>query len=202
MSASPSSCGWARARPIIPLNRPPRYADRFPNVIAPHPPSFNEQDVSDKPRWIRQKKLRTSTNIHRRIDKLYGNRLRSMLAVDDLVGRLVDSLRYSRKLSNTYIVFTSDNGWSMGEHRRAKGKWSAYEEDIRVPLIVRGPSVPEGEVRTHMVLNNDFAPTFAQLGRGAYAVLRRRSLLRTAAAPRPAASHPLAFGLPRRSRRV
>ena len=110
------------------------------------------------------KNLLTSTNIHRRIDKPYGNRLRSMLAVDDLVGRLVDSLRYSRKLSNTYIVFTSDNGWSMGEHRRAKGKWSAYEENIRVPLIVRGPSVPEGEVRTHMVLNNDFAPTFAQLG--------------------------------------
>jgi N-acetylglucosamine-6-sulfatase len=150
--------------PHNPAEPPPRYADRFPNVIAPHPPSFNEQDVSDKPRWIRQKKLLTSTNIHRRIDKPYGNRLRSMLAVDDLVGRLVDSLRYSRKLSNTYIVFTSDNGWSMGEHRRAKGKWSAYEEDIRVPLIVRGPSVPKGEVRTHMVLNNDFAPTFAKLG--------------------------------------
>jgi N-acetylglucosamine-6-sulfatase len=91
--------------------------------------------------------------------------LRSMLAVDDLIGRLIDSLRYSRKLSNTYIVFTSDNGFSMGEHRRAKGKWSAYEENMRVPLIVRGPDVPEGGVRQHMVLNNDLAPTFAQLGR-------------------------------------
>jgi N-acetylglucosamine-6-sulfatase len=62
-----------------------------------------------------------------------------------------------------YIVFTSDNGWAMGEHRRQFGKWSAYEEDMRVPLIVRGPSVPEGVERKHMVLNNDFAPTFAEL---------------------------------------
>jgi N-acetylglucosamine-6-sulfatase len=150
--------------PHAPAEPPPRYADRFPNVKAPRPPSFNEQDVSDKPKWIRNQDLLTSTQIHKRIDKLYRNRLRSMLAVDDLVGRLIDSLRYSRKLSNTYIVFTSDNGWAMGEHRRARGKWSAYEEDMRVPLIVRGPGVPEGVERHHMVLNNDFAPTFAKLG--------------------------------------
>jgi arylsulfatase A-like enzyme len=88
-----------------------------------------------------------------------------MLAVDDLIGRLIDSLRYSRKLSNTYIVFTSDNGVPLGTHRRAHGKWSSYEEDIKVPLIVRGPGVPKGVKRKHIVLNNDFAPTFARLGR-------------------------------------
>jgi arylsulfatase A-like enzyme len=44
------------------------------------------------------------------------------------------------------------------------GKWTAYEEDIRVPLIVRGPGVPEGRTLEHLVLNNDLAPTFADLG--------------------------------------
>jgi hypothetical protein len=99
------------------------------------------------------------------IDKFYRNRLRSMLAVDDLIGRIVNSLRYSRKFSNTYIVFTSDNGAALGTHRRIQGKWSSYEEDMKVPLIVRGPGVPGGVERRHMVLNNDLAPTFAKLGR-------------------------------------
>jgi N-acetylglucosamine-6-sulfatase len=99
------------------------------------------------------------------IDNLYRNRPRSLLAVDDLIGRVIESLQYSGKLSNTYIVFTSDNGWAMGEHRRRAGIGSAYEEDMRVPLIDRGPGVPEGVERRHMVLNNDLAPTFAKLGR-------------------------------------
>jgi arylsulfatase A-like enzyme len=148
-------------KPAIP---PPRYADRFPNAVAPRPPSFDEADVSDKPGWVRQKAPLTSTE-KSGLDTFYRNRLRSMLAVDDLVGKVVDSLRDSGKLSNTYIVFTTDNGMSMGEHRRDIAKWSAYEEDMKVPLIVRGPNVPEGVKRTHTVLNNDFAPTFAQLGR-------------------------------------
>ena len=64
---------------------------------------------------------------------------------------------------NTYIVFTSDNGFHLGQHRLGAGKWTPYEEDIRIPLIVRGPGVPEGERLPHMVLNNDLAPTFADL---------------------------------------
>jgi N-acetylglucosamine-6-sulfatase len=150
--------------PHAPAKPPSRYADRFTSVKAPRPPSFNEADVSDKPSWIRNQPLLTSTRI-RKIDNLYRNRMRSMLAVDDLIGRIVSSLRYSGKLSNTYIVFTSDNGVALGTHRRTQGKWSSYEEDMQVPLIVRGPRVPEGARRTHLVLNNDFAPTFASLGR-------------------------------------
>jgi arylsulfatase A-like enzyme len=86
-----------------------------------------------------------------------------MLAVDEMIGRLVDALRESGELENTYLLFTSDNGWHAGEHRLTTGKWTAYEEDIRVPLIVRGPGVPEGQRLPHLVLNNDLAPTFADL---------------------------------------
>ena len=62
------------------------------------------------------------------------------------------------------IFFTSDNGFHLGAHRLTAGKWTAYEEDIRVPLIVRGPGVPEGRTLSELVLNNDLAPTFAELG--------------------------------------
>jgi len=86
-----------------------------------------------------------------------------MLAVDDMIGDLVKALRKSGELDNTYIFFASDNGFHMGEHRLGAGKWTAYEEDIRVPLVVRGPGVPEGKKLPHMVLNNDLAPTFADL---------------------------------------
>src|SRR3712207_4240225 len=68
-----------------------------------------------------------------------------------------------RSLDDTYVFFTSDNGWHAGEHRLTTGKWTAYEEDTRVPLIVRGPGVPEGRELEHLALNNDLAPTFADL---------------------------------------
>jgi arylsulfatase A-like enzyme len=97
------------------------------------------------------------------MDELNRNRLQSMLAVDDAIGDLIESLRDSGELDNTYIFFTSDNGFHLGEHRLGAGKWTPYEEDIRVPLVVRGPGVPEGETLPHMVLNNDLAPTFADL---------------------------------------
>jgi N-acetylglucosamine-6-sulfatase len=142
---------------------PSRYAEAFPNVTAPRPPSFNEEDVSDKPKWLREKPPLSESEIAA-IDEQYRIRLQTMLAVDDLIGNLVKALRKSGELDNTYIFFTSDNGFVKGEHRRPQGKWSAYEEAMRVPLIVRGPGVPESNTVHEMVLNNDIAPTFATLG--------------------------------------
>ena len=66
-------------------------------------------------------------------------------------------------LDNTYIVFTSDNGYHLGEHGIPLGKQSPYDESLRVPLIVRGPGVPAGAVVDAMALNIDLAPTFAEL---------------------------------------
>jgi N-acetylglucosamine-6-sulfatase len=97
------------------------------------------------------------------IDELYGDRLRSLLSVDEMLEGLIDTLRKGGELDETYIFVTSDNGFHMGQHRLPEGKWIVYEEDIRVPLIVRGPGVPAGQALDHLVLNNDFAPTFADL---------------------------------------
>jgi arylsulfatase A-like enzyme len=97
------------------------------------------------------------------MDKYQRNRLASTLAIDEMVGELVVALEESGELDNTYIFFTSDNGYHAGEHRLTTGKWTAYEEDIKVPLIVRGPGVPKGARREQLVLNNDVAPTLAEI---------------------------------------
>lgn len=146
--------------PHKPAEAAPRHEDMFGEARAPRPPSFNEEDVSDKPEWVREKPVLDEEELEE-LDELYRGRLRSMMAVDDMIGEVVDALRETGELENTYVVFTSDNGYHMGHHRLPQGKWTPYEEDIRVPFVVRGPGVPEGEKREHMILNNDFAPTFA-----------------------------------------
>jgi N-acetylglucosamine-6-sulfatase len=148
--------------PHQPADPAPRHADALTNVSLPRSPSFNEGDVSDKPDWIRDNPPLNAEQIAFAQD-LYRKRLQSMLAVDEMIGQLVDGLRESGELDNTYLVFTSDNGFHLGQHRLTAGKWTAYEEDIRIPLIVRGPGVPEGRKLDHLVLNNDLAPTFADL---------------------------------------
>jgi len=146
-------------QPAIPA---PRDKNAYPGVSLPRSPSFDEGDVSDKPGWVSDNPP-LSVEQKGYMEKLHRKRLQSMLAVDDMIGELVEALRKSGKLENTYIVFTSDNGFHLGQHRLGAGKWTAYEEDIRIPLVVRGPGVPEGETLRHMVLTNDLAPTFADL---------------------------------------
>jgi len=148
--------------PHQPANPAPRDENAYPDDSLPNPPSFDERDVSDKPAWIRGNPP-LSLDQKKYMEELHRKRLQSMLAVDDMIGDLIKALRDSGELDNTYIFFTSDNGFHLGEHRLGAGKWTPYEEDIRVPLVVRGPDVPEGRTLQHMVLNNDLAPTFADL---------------------------------------
>ena len=148
--------------PHQPATPAPRDEHTYPDVSLPRPPNFDERDVSDKPDWIKDNHP-LSPEQKGYMDELHRKRLQSMLAVDDMIGDLVKSLHDSGELDNTYIFFTSDNGFHLGQHRLGAGKWTPYEEDIRVPLIVRGPGVPEGRTLHHMVLNNDLAPTFADL---------------------------------------
>ncbi len=148
--------------PHQPATPAPRHEDDLSEVELPRGPSFDEKDVSDKPRWVSDNPP-LSAEQKRYMEELHRKRLQSMLAVDDMIGDLMESLKESGELDDTFIFFTSDNGFHLGQHRLGAGKWTAYEEDIRVPLIVRGPGVPEGETLPHMVLNNDLAPTFAEL---------------------------------------
>jgi arylsulfatase A-like enzyme len=159
----------------------PRHADKFLDKPLPKPPSFNEQDVSDKPAFIRQLPLLGKTIIDR-ITQKYRARQASLLAVDDLVARIVNALKNKNVLGNTIIFFTSDNGHFGGEHRIRSGKIFVYEEASKVPLLVRGPGFTAGRKVNTIVSNVDLAPTIVALS-GAQARLQMdgRSLLQTLA---------------------
>ncbi len=139
-----------------------RYQDSFASTPLPKPPNFDEADMSDKPQYMQSFGRLRPEGIAKMQDE-YRKRLRSMLSVEDLLRQTVATLQETRELENTYIFFTSDNGYHMGHHRFWMDKKTPYEEDIGVPLMVRGPGVPAGTVRQQLVINNDFAPTIASL---------------------------------------
>ncbi|MFC5825781.1 sulfatase [Nonomuraea insulae] len=149
--------------PHNPANPAVRHADAFPLAMAPRTPSFNQADVSDEPLWLRTRPPIPPTAIDG-IDERYRARLRAMLGVDDLVGSVVQALQQAGKLDNTYIFFTSDNGFHLGTHRLKQGKTTPFEEAIKVPLVVRGPGIKAASAITQMGATIDLAPTFAELG--------------------------------------
>jgi N-acetylglucosamine-6-sulfatase len=135
----------------------PRHAGRFSDVSLPRPPSFDERAIGDKPGATRDTPRLRRAEIDE-LATLYRSRLESLLAVDEMVARLVRALRRSRELRDTLLIFTSDNGYMLGEHR-LHGKEAPYEEAVRVPLVVRGPGFPAGAARSQPVGNVDLAPT-------------------------------------------
>jgi len=140
----------------------PRHAGAFAGVSAPRPPSFDEADVADKPAWL-QRLPRLDAAALAEIDARYQDRLGSLLAVDELVAGLVETLAAADELDRTVIIFTSDNGFHLGEHRLPYGKQTPYDEAVRVPLLVRGPGVPVGSTVVDLALTIDLAPTVAAL---------------------------------------
>jgi arylsulfatase A-like enzyme len=135
----------------------PRHLGAFDDRGLPDKPSFDEADVSDKPEYV-SKDPRLSQVEREELLTLYRSRLESLLAVDDLVGRLVETVDQAGELDNTLIIYASDNGFLLGEHRQV-GKEKFYEESSGVPLIVRGPGFPEGVAEPQPVGNLDLAPT-------------------------------------------
>ena len=138
-----------------------RHKNRFANEPLPTPPSLNESDMSDKPASMRNRPLLTPARLAA-VRESYQQRLESLLAVDEAVAQIVNELTRIGKLDNTYIIFTSDNGFFHGEHRVAAGKVLLYEPSIRVPLLIRGPGIPTGQRRSQFVGNIDLAPTIVQ----------------------------------------
>jgi arylsulfatase A-like enzyme len=135
----------------------PADADAFAHVRLPRAPSFDEADVRDKPPFLRRRRLGPQDLRRIRVD--YRCRLASLRAVDRSVAELVATLRRTEQLKRTLILFTSDNGFLLGQHREAEGKNLPYEEAIRVPLLVRGPGIPGNRTVSTPAANVDLAPT-------------------------------------------
>ena len=136
----------------------PRHANAFSTVGLPQPASFNEADMSDKPALMQRRPLLTPARVAA-IQENYQQRLESLLAVDEAVASIVGGLETAGELDDTLILFTSDNGFFHGEHRVRQGKLLVYEPSIRLPLLMRGPGVPENESQSQLVTNADLAPT-------------------------------------------
>jgi N-acetylglucosamine-6-sulfatase len=147
--------------PHDPFASVPRHQHDFDTVTAPRLPSFDEKDVSDKPPWI-QDWRRVTSDDKAAINDRHEKRVESLRSVDDLVEAVVNQLP-AEELANTYIVFTSDNGWYHGEHRVRFGKGRPYEEAPHVPLVIRGPRVQAGSSSDELVLDTDYFPTFMDL---------------------------------------
>src|SRR4051812_34679583 len=167
---------WAPAAPhredvaVTLMGRPgddprpaPRYAERSKSFTLPQPPNFNVPD--DSVANMREHAPKLPDNAIQQLQLDYEGRSGSLLAVDDHVKHLVDTLRRTHQLDNTLIVFVSDNGWLQGQHAIPGDKYLPYEESLRVPLIVRGPGVPAGETVKGQVSNIDFAPTLLDLAK-------------------------------------
>ncbi|MBW8487572.1 sulfatase [Actinomadura sp. PM05-2] len=145
--------------PAVPA---PRHKNLFPGLKAPRDPSYDLADMTGKPAELRRLPRLTAAD-EKAGDALFRRRVQSMQAVDEMVEALVSTLRTAGRLNDTYLVFTSDNGFHIGSYRLAPGKNTGYENDVRVPFVVRGPGVPPGRVSHALTGNVDVAPTLADL---------------------------------------
>lgn len=148
--------------PHAPSTPAPRDAGSYADATAPRTPAFDEADVSDKPSFVRDRP-RLDQNALARIDDRNQRALESLTEVDRQVSRIVEQLRRKGQLGNTYLVFTSDNGYIDGDHRIEFGKLLPYEPSSRVPLLVRGPGIPSDETSAALAGNIDLAPTIAAI---------------------------------------
>jgi N-acetylglucosamine-6-sulfatase len=175
-AARPLFAYFAPSAPHNPATPAPGDARAFANLLPWRPAGYNERDVSDKPAHIRRVPALDAAD-RREIDEFRRSQYRSLLAVDRAVGEILQALRDTGRLTNTLVVFTSDNGRSWGEHRWHR-KVLPYEESIRVPFVVRfDAAIVESRRDGHLVVNVDVAPTLAELAGADVDGLEGRSLV-------------------------
>ncbi|MBK5219402.1 MAG: sulfatase [Thermoleophilia bacterium] len=141
-----------------------RHYNSFAGARLPHSRSqgVNEGNVADKPRFIRDAPFLSPTELHT-YRVYYEKQLESLRAIDEGVKQVVDTLGAMGRLRNTYIIFTSDNGFFFGEHRLVGGKFLAYEPSTHLPFLMRGPGIKPGSSTGELAANIDIAPTILEL---------------------------------------
>jgi N-acetylglucosamine-6-sulfatase len=175
-----------RGKTKITVRSAPRHRGRFATTPLPRQPGFNEHNRGDKPSFMRNFPRLDGTAIAR-ITAEFRARRESLLAVDEAVEAIVDELRARGALSNTYLLFTSDNGYMQGEHAVPTGKMLPYAPSTDVPLLMRGPGIRGRSASREPVSNIDLAPTILQIAGASAsggAPIDGRSLLKFARNPR------------------
>lgn len=145
-----------------PWHPAPRHAGRFDGLPPHRPPSWREPDVSDKPSWVRFFARVADAQGALRRDEQRLRELETLLAVDEGVAAIDRMLERAGLRDQTLFVYASDHGIHWGEHWTGT-KFTAYEESIRIPLLLRYPAMaPLPRSATELVATIDLAPTFAE----------------------------------------
>ncbi|KAF4629061.1 hypothetical protein G7Y89_g9088 [Cudoniella acicularis] len=139
----------------------PRHAHLFKDYKIPRTKNFNPDKPSGA-NWIAKLPQLNDTVIEYN-DEFQRARLRALQSVDELVEGVVERLSKAGILDNTYIFYTTDNGYHISQHRMHPGKTCAYETDINIPLIVRGPNIPKNKVLSAVTSHTDLAPTIMKI---------------------------------------
>jgi arylsulfatase A-like enzyme len=169
----------------------PRDYDTWASTPYPRPKGFDEADVSDKPPFLRSASPLSRVAIGQ-IQQEWQKRIESLRAVDAGVGRVIDALAATGQLANTYVFFTSDNGFFGGEHRIQREKFLPYEPSSHLPLLLRGPGISPGVRSGELTMNVDLAPTILSIaGASATVPIDGRSLLPFARKPAKRTRRPL-----------
>ena len=147
--------------PHKPSTPAPRDRHDFPGLTAPRTAAF-DRIPENPPNWLRDRAPLHPDEVAA-LDTEFRKRAQSVQAVDELVGQVRRLLRQRGLARDTYVIFSSDNGYHMGERRLLAGKMTAYDSDIRVPLIVVGPGVEPGTTTDALAETIDLAPTFMHI---------------------------------------
>ncbi|XP_030827906.1 N-acetylglucosamine-6-sulfatase isoform X4 [Strongylocentrotus purpuratus] len=148
-----------------PFDSAPQYMSHFTDKKAPRGPSFNVHSA-DKHWLIRRAANPMSNASITYLDDSFRKRWRTLLSVDDMVKNLVTLLTTKKMIDNTYIIFSSDNGFHLGQFSLPNDKRQLYEFDIRVPLIIRGPGISPGTTSKQIAVNIDIMPTIVEMATG------------------------------------
>lgn len=147
--------------PHSPYTPAPQDTTAFLGLTAPRTPAYDTVP-SRAPRWLAGEPALTAKE-QQAIDADFRKRAQAVQAVDRMIASIRARLQATGVADNTYLVFSSDNGYHMGEYRLTPGKQTAFDTDVRVPLVVVGPRVPHGVSDADLVQNTDLAPTFESL---------------------------------------
>jgi N-acetylglucosamine-6-sulfatase len=163
---------FAPKAPHGPSTPASRHLDAFQGARVEGDPSVNENDVSEKPAFLRKRSIEPAAALNAK-ERL---RLQSLLAVDEAIVQIVDALVAAGRFDRTYIFVLSDNGYAMGQHR-----WSSkalpYDTVTRIPMIAFGPMFDSGVVDQRLVTNCDIAPTLVELSGATLGGMSGQSLL-------------------------